>query len=159
VSAEPYTSMVRIDAAPDQVFDYFVTPHLLVSWMGRRAVLEPRPGGEFSLDVYRVNVRGRYVVVDRPKRLVISWGHEGSSLLPPGASMVEVTFTRDGAGTLVKVTHSGLPEEELGNHAMGWAHFLGRLEAVAAGRDPGPDPWLTSPPSAQATRLRSQDGS
>ncbi len=26
-------------------------------------------------------------------------------------------------------------------HAEGWAHYLGRLAQVAAGRDPGPDPW------------------
>jgi uncharacterized protein YndB with AHSA1/START domain len=158
VTAEPHTSSVHIDAGPDRVFDYFVTPELLLSWMGRRAVLDPRPGGEFSLDVYRINVRGRYVVVDRPKRLVISWGHEGSSLLPPGASSVEVTFTPDGVGTLVQVTHSDLPEEEAANHAVGWAHFLARLAGVGAGQDPGPDPWLTSPPSAQAG-VRRRDGS
>jgi uncharacterized protein YndB with AHSA1/START domain len=146
LTGEPFACSVRIDAAPDRVFDYFVKPDLLVSWMGRRARLEPRPGGEFSLDVYRINVRGRYLVVDRPKRLLITWGHEGSELLPPGTSTVEVTFTPDASGTIVEIVHRDLPGPEVANHEMGWRHFLERLTRAGAGQDPGPDPWLTLEP-------------
>ena len=31
-------------------------------------------------------------------------------------------------------------------HARGWDHYLGRLAVVAAGGDPGPDPWLGGVP-------------
>jgi hypothetical protein len=39
-------------------------------------------------------------------------------------------------------THTGLPDAaQCAGHAEGWAHYLDRLAEVAAGRDPGPDPW------------------
>jgi hypothetical protein len=39
-------------------------------------------------------------------------------------------------------TVTGLPNaEQCAGHAEGWAHYLGRLAEIAAGRDPGPDPW------------------
>jgi hypothetical protein len=48
-------------------------------------------------------------------------------------------------GTLLRMTHTGLPNaEQCASHAAGWAHYLGRLAEVAAGRDPGPDPRLGS---------------
>jgi hypothetical protein len=40
----------------------------------------------------------------------------------------------------VRLTHSGLPnEEERAGHEKGWNHYLGRLKIAAAGGDPGPD--------------------
>ena len=144
--AEPYTTSVHIDAEPARVFRYFTDATALTAWMGRRAVLDPEPGGEFSLDFLRVNVRGRYVDVEPPTRLVISWGHEGSAILPPGASTVEVTLSPESGGTLVRLVHRGLPQAEAPRHAIGWQHFIARLASVASGVDPGIDPWLTSPP-------------
>ena len=38
------------------------------------------------------------------------------------------------------MTHSGLPNATTqASHGKGWAHYLGRLTEVAAGRNPGPD--------------------
>ena len=144
--ADPYTASVFIEAEPERVFGYFTRPEALTAWMGRRASLDPRPGGEFALDFLRVNVRGHYVEVDPPRRLVITWGHEGSPILPPGASTLEVTFAGQSNGTLVQVVHRDLPEVEAPRHALGWDHFMRRLAVVAAGGDPGPDPWRNSPP-------------
>jgi uncharacterized protein YndB with AHSA1/START domain len=60
--------------------------------MGDYAVLDPVPGGQFTLDINGVPVRGCYLAVERPRRLLISWGHAGSERLPPGASTLEVIF-------------------------------------------------------------------
>jgi uncharacterized protein YndB with AHSA1/START domain len=114
-------------------------------------VLDPVPGGQFTLDINGVPVRGHYLAVDRPRRLLLSWGHAGSDRLPPGASTVEVTFTPRGGGTTVTIVHAGLPEPEDRQHRLGWGHFLERLALAAAGSDPGPDPWATHPPT-QPTR-------
>jgi uncharacterized protein YndB with AHSA1/START domain len=111
-------------------------------------VLDPAPGGQFTLDINGVPVRGRYLVVERPHRLLISWGHAGSDRLPPGASTLEVTLTPDGDGTTVTVLHAGLPAPEAGAHRLGWPHFLERLVVAAAGGDPGPDPWADTPPAS-----------
>lgn len=143
---ESYTASVHIAAPPERVFDYFTRPQALVRWMGRRAKLDPWPGGEFRLDFKEVRVRGRYVEVERPKRLLITWGHEGSDLLPPGASTLEVTLSPEASGTTVRIVHRDLPGREIGRHIMGWQHFLERLVTAASGGDPGPDPWLISPP-------------
>jgi uncharacterized protein YndB with AHSA1/START domain len=141
VSPEPYRASIVVEAEPDTVFDYFTVPERIVRWMGDYAVLDPTPGGEFTLDINGVPVRGSYIEVDRPRRLVIGWGHAGSDRLPPGSSTLEVTFTPADTGTVVSVVHSDLPEPEAEQHATGWAHFLARLAIAAPGDDPGPDPF------------------
>jgi uncharacterized protein YndB with AHSA1/START domain len=115
--------------------------------MGDYAVLDPVPGGQFTLDISGVPVRGRYLEVDRPRRLLVSWGHAGSDRLPPGASTVEVTLTPSDGGTTVTIAYAGLPVPEANQHRLGWDHFLARLILAAGGGDPGPDPWAATPPA------------
>jgi uncharacterized protein YndB with AHSA1/START domain len=114
------------------VFDYFIRPDALVRWMGERAILDPRPGGEFTLFFGTNSVEGRYLEVDPPKRLVIGWGRGGSTEFPPGSSILEVTLAPEGDGTRVSVVHSGLPEPEVPRHAAGWRHHLAELAAALA---------------------------
>lgn len=139
--AEHATS-IEIEAEPDDVFGYLVTAEGMTAWMGQRAVLDPRPDGVFEIDIAGSPIRGRYLQVERPHRVVVSWGVAGSDDLPPGASTVSFTLTPTVRGTRVDVVHSGLPEPRLLGHADGWAHFLTRLSAVARGGDAGPDTWV-----------------
>jgi uncharacterized protein YndB with AHSA1/START domain len=147
MASEPYTTSVHVRADPERVFDYFTKPEAILRWMGDYAVLDPVPGGQFTLDINGVPVRGRYLEVDRPRRLLVSWGHAGSGRLPPGASTVEVTLTPSDGGTTVTIVHAGLPVPEANQHRRGWDHFLARLILAAGGGDPGPDPWATTPPA------------
>ena len=137
---------VRIDADPETVFEFLVDPAKMVQWMGRSHELDPRPGGVFSCDLNGRDVAsGAYVEVDRPRRVVFTWGWESEeNSTRPGASTVEVTLAPDGAGTLVTLVHRDLvSEESRANHAHGWRHYTERLALAAAGRDPGIDPWAT----------------
>jgi uncharacterized protein YndB with AHSA1/START domain len=127
------TASIHVEASPDRVFEHFTRPDALMLWMGEHAVLDPHPGGEFSLDIRGVPVRGQYLEVDPPHRLLISWGHAGSDHLPHGASLLEVRFQPTEDGTIVTIRHSGLPEPEATGHRHGWAYFLDLL-ATAAGR-------------------------
>jgi uncharacterized protein YndB with AHSA1/START domain len=145
---EPYRGSVYIAAEPERVFDYFTKAEAIVRWMGGHAVLDPRPGGEFRLYISGVPVVGRYIEVEPPRRVVISWGREGSPSFPPGVSTLEVTLTPEADGTLVGIAHSGLPETEEAKHPIGWGHYLERLVIAGAGEDPGPDPWEASLPKA-----------
>ncbi len=135
---------VRIAARPQVVFEFFTDPVKMVRWKGVDAMLDPRPGG-----TYRVNVTGKdvavgeYVEVVPYSRIVLTWGWEGSPIAP-GSTLVEITFTPDGDGTLLRLRHSGLSGESALQHAAGWDHFLPRLALAAAGEDPGPDPWVNS---------------
>jgi uncharacterized protein YndB with AHSA1/START domain len=81
---------VHINAPPERVYEYFTRPEAIVTWMGDYALLEARPGGRFDLDIKGAPVRGRFLQLDPPHRLLISWGYAGSDRLPPGASTVEV---------------------------------------------------------------------
>ncbi len=138
MAAEPYRDSIHIEADPDLVFDYFTQPEALVRWMGDRAVLDPKPGGEFTLWFAERCVEGRYVEIDRPRRLVISWGRHGSREMPPFSSTLEVDFTPEVGGTRVSIVHSGLPDSESPRHALGWKHYLGRLRLLGAGDEPEP---------------------
>lgn len=139
--AEPFETYVDIEAPPDEVFRYLVDPHEMVRWMGQHAVLEAHAGGRFEIDVSGVPVRGRYVAVEPPRRVVVTWGMAGSEDLPPGSTEVEFTLVAEGEGTRLRLVHRNLPDSQAPQHAEGWGHFLPRLVAVASGVDPGPDPW------------------
>ncbi len=139
-AAEPVTASIHISAPPQSVFAYFTEPEAIVRWMGEYAVLDARPGGEFTVDVRGAPVRGRYLELEPPHRLVVSWGYAGSDALPPGASTVEVRFSGQGGGTLVELEHRDLPASDAPGHREGWDHYLARLAESAAGRDPGEDP-------------------
>ena len=137
MAAEPVTATIHIDAPPEQVYEYFTRPEAIVRWMGDYALLEAKPGGRFTLDVQGTPVRGRYLQLDPPHRLLISWGHAGSDRLPPGASTVEVRLTTDRGGTRVELEHRDLPAADQPRHATGWTHYLARLQAAATGHHPG----------------------
>jgi uncharacterized protein YndB with AHSA1/START domain len=139
--SESYSQHIDIDASPDRVFDCFLDPQLLVQWMGDFARLEAKAGGIFSVDINGVLIRGHYVVIERPHKIEIAWGEAGNSAMPPSATRLVVTLEARGEGTRLLLEHSGFTLEEAQKHAMGWPHFLGRLQVFAAGKDPGKDPW------------------
>jgi uncharacterized protein YndB with AHSA1/START domain len=136
--ADPVRASVHIAAAPERVYEYFVRPDAMVRWMGDFARLDPRPGGEFTVDVHGAPVRGHYVELEPPHRLVIAWGYAGS----PGSSLVEVRLTAVADGTSVELEHRDLPPAEADGHDRGWAHYLARLGVAAPGGDAGPDPGM-----------------
>jgi uncharacterized protein YndB with AHSA1/START domain len=136
---------VRIDASPETVFEFFVDPEKMVRWKGRKAELDPRPGGMYRVEISDQAVaRGEYVSIEPPDRVVFTWGWEGQESGPhavaPGSSRVEISLEPDGDGTIVRLRHFDLPEGSLEIHGQGWDLYLGRLAVVAAGGDPGPDP-------------------
>ena len=152
MAPEPHRASIVVAAEREAVFDFFTVADQMVRWMGDYAVLDARPGGEFTVDINGVAVRGAYLELEPPRRVVVSWGHAGSERLPPGASTVEITLTPTDGGTLVTVVHSGLPEPDVSQHAAGWRHFLGRLAQTGAGLDPGPDPWAGDSDTSAASR-------
>jgi uncharacterized protein YndB with AHSA1/START domain len=160
---------VRVAASPETVFAYFTDPARLVRWMGAEATLDPRPGGicriafqpdrptlrplaaelfengpaHDLMDTTGPNVMtGEFVEVDPYRRIVLTWGWELEVLaVPPQSTLVEVSFTPDGADTIVRLTHRRLPESSADFHRIGWEHYLARLAIAGAGGDPGHDPW------------------
>lgn len=141
-----YEQAVRIAAPPEVVFELIVDPQQMLRWIGVHNEMDARPGGQLRIDVTGRDIAvGEFVVIDRPRRVVFTWGWEGSAAMPPGTSTVEITLATEKDGTLLTLTHRDCPPAELDAHAAGWTHFLERLTIAATG-DTGPDPWLTALP-------------
>jgi uncharacterized protein YndB with AHSA1/START domain len=140
----------RVIGSPEEVFEYFTDPDKYRLWKGLEAELDARPGGFYRVRMApQVWVSGRYVAVERPSKLVMTWGFEsddfvlprGLGEVPPGTSAVEFTFSEDGDGTVIRVRHVGLPNEEARfAHNLGWESYLARLALVRTGDDPGEEP-------------------
>ena len=139
---EMFQTDVELPASVEEVFRHLTDPAAMIRWMGQHAVLEPQPGGAFQVDINGVPVRGRYLTVEPPNRVVVTWGVAGSADMPPGATEVEFTLTPISGGTHLHLVHRDIPDSQAPMHATGWDHFLARLTAAASGVDPGPDPWL-----------------
>jgi uncharacterized protein YndB with AHSA1/START domain len=141
VSGKTFRHQVDIAATPETVFPFLTQAELMTVWMGDHATLNPVPGGEFTVDINGVPVRGRFLRVEPPHRLVVTWGHAGSAALPPGSTTVEITLTPTDTGTRLTLVHRDLPANRELEHATGWPHFISRLQVAGAGGDPGPDPY------------------
>jgi len=133
----------HITAPPATVFAFLTDPAKILSWMGSDATTEPHPGG-----IYLVKgvgggeraARGEFREVVPVHRLAYSFGWEGNEEVPPGSTLVEIDLLERDGGTLLRMTHSGLPNaEQRAKHGEGWKHYVGRLAIAAAGGNPGPD--------------------
>ncbi|HXZ15034.1 MAG TPA: SRPBCC family protein, partial [Roseiarcus sp.] len=125
-----------IEAPRATVFAFLTDPQKILSWMGAEATSEPHAGGIYlvkgvSGDAKRA-ARGAFREVVPVHRLAYSFGWDGSDAVPPGSSLIEIDLIERNGGTLLRLTHSGLPDAiEVAKHNDGWAHYLARL-AVAA---------------------------
>ena len=135
----------EIAAPPASVFAFLTDPDKILSWMGSAATTEPHPGGLYLVKgvggPHNRTARGEFREVVPVHRLAYSFGWEGDEEVPPGSSLVEIDLVERNGGTLLRMTHSGLPNAaQRAGHGVGWAHYLGRLAIAAAGRNPGVDP-------------------
>ena len=129
----------------ERAFDMFTDPGLLVRWIGISADLQARPGGRFRFEVMPGQFcEGQYVLVERPRRVVFTWGWTDPAFgLPPGSSRVEVTLTpdpQDADRTRLRLVHDSLPGDLGLLHDDGWSRFLARLTGLVASQDPGSYP-------------------
>ena len=136
---------ISIAASPETIWDFLVDPMKATSWMGTETSFDPRPGGEYRVEVISGETAiGEFVELDRPRRLVFTWGwRNGANGVPEGSSTVEIELVPEADGTMLRFRHSGLPDAEATErHGHGWDHYLERLAIVARGDDPGRDTWL-----------------
>ena len=141
-----------IDATPEEVFDAYTDPEAMKVWftilneeeMIVENEIDLRVGGKwvsawgFSREeMFRETQT--FEVVDRPHRLV----SKSSGVSPDGSGIddttVEITFEDEGGKTLMKVIHSGLPDESNRDFFadVAWQGFFDRLQAYFAAKAGG----------------------
>jgi uncharacterized protein YndB with AHSA1/START domain len=124
-----------IAASAEDLFDAFLEPEALATWMRPGAIrstvarVEPRVGGRYEIIMQGESGplphTGVYRVIDRPKRLVFTWR---SIATEQRETLVTVDFLPVGTKTEVVVTHEMLTETARPSHSRGWSSGLEHLD-------------------------------
>lgn len=146
----PALSMTRTVAAPpDVVWRAWTTEQGLASWWWHtwpdtRYSIDAVVGGSYRIDAadHGIGVRGEFLEVTPPHRLVFSWiwiDDGGDTGVAEEPERITVTFTPDGDGTRIDLLHTGpwTSTEPVENYRQGWDFVLdaltGELARAAAG--------------------------
>jgi uncharacterized protein (TIGR03086 family) len=141
-----FEKSVVVPLNADDTFALITEPDRLRRWQVITARVDLRAGGDYRWTIIPGNsASGTITEVEPGRRVVFTWGWEGSPDLPPGASTVTITLEPADGGTLVHLLHEGLTGEQADSHALGWNHYLDRLVKAAAEGDAGPDEWGVVP--------------
>jgi uncharacterized protein YndB with AHSA1/START domain len=128
------TREVRVKAEPSTIFALLLDPGRQ-SWLGTDVEFDARPGGVYKLNVGGDHpALGEFVEVVTDEKIVFTFGwNEPGHPIPAGSTKVAITLIPEGDETLVRLVHSGLPDDAITDHEQGWQHFLDRLATVAVG--------------------------
>jgi uncharacterized protein YndB with AHSA1/START domain len=138
---EPLVVTRRIAASPDVVYSYLTESSRWSRWQGEEATIEAQPGGIFVMKMPNGAIaRGQFVELIPDQKVVFTWGWVDHPGVPPGSSTVQIEISEVVDGSLVTLTHRGLPADEVDIHIVGWNHYLPRLGAAAEGANVEPDP-------------------
>ncbi|WP_109809416.1 SRPBCC family protein [Sphingosinithalassobacter portus] len=128
---------------PEQVFAAFASAEAISRWLAPHdsialivEVFQFATEGAYRFcyaipDAGELHLEGRFLTIDRPRRLSFSW-----CWLPPDIhagieSLVEIDFAPTPKGTQLSLRHSRLDEAQMAErHSQGWAGALGRLERL-----------------------------
>jgi uncharacterized protein YndB with AHSA1/START domain len=128
------TREVRVKADPSTIYALLIEPGKQ-SWLGTDAEFDARPGGVYKIQVGGDHpALGEFVEVVPDEKIVFTFGwNEPGHPIPAGSTNVAITLIPEGDETLVRLVHSGLPDDAITDHEQGWQHFLDRLAIVAVG--------------------------
>lgn len=129
-----------VAASPERVWEAWTTATGLAGWWwshwpGTRYSVDLVVGGGYLIEDgdHGVGVRGEYLEIEPPRRLVFTWVWLDDGR-PGEVERVEVTFTPEGPATRVALVHTGpwATTEPAENYAQGWAFVLDALERQLA---------------------------
>jgi uncharacterized protein YndB with AHSA1/START domain len=138
-------SEIEIAAPPERVFQALTTAEALTQWFTNSSCpvkfweMDARPGGHYSYETQKGTVvvndidefecHGEILEIDPPRLLVYTWianWHDNKDL----RTVVRWELTPKARGTHVKVTHSGLGQEDAArkDYRSGWAGVVEMLK-------------------------------
>lgn len=108
----------RVPAPPDVVYVAWLSSdeHSAMTG-GGTAHIDPREGGDF--DAWDGYIHGVTLTLEPFTRIVQSWRTQNFTD-EHADSRIEVLFEEDEDGTLVRVRHSNVPDDQLGYEQGGW---------------------------------------
>jgi uncharacterized protein YndB with AHSA1/START domain len=139
--------VVRIErtfaASADDVFDAWTSPevmrrwfHCAPDWETPVAEVDLRVGGKVRVAMRRpdgteVEAQGEYTLIDRPRRLVMTWTFDDD---PSNRQLIELSFSESEGSTTVLLVNSGISTDERRDaQDWGWHGCFDELERVLAG--------------------------
>lgn len=141
-----------IRATPERVFDTCTKAELLALWIGPKPFMaahvevDLKVGGRYLLqlrgDDGMYTAFGSYVELTPPHRIVMNWAWLETPDLPVGSapslsSLVTFDIQAVPDGSMLTLTHQGLPDDEAANgYRQGWAETLDKLVALLMPSDP-----------------------
>lgn len=131
------------DAPIEAVFDAWTSEEVLRRWIHAgpdwetpTAAVDLRVGGKLRIVMRDPaagadhNASGEYTLVDPPNRVAFTWTWDH---LPDSPMLIELELSERGGVTTVRMTNSGLPnEEERDEHEDGWGKCYDNLDRVLA---------------------------
>lgn len=130
----------NFNAAPEAVFDAWTDPEILSQWWGPEGVsipaldLDVKEGGAWTTTMYSDQmgnkiVSGVYKIVERPNRLVLTWGWTNEDGSRGHETEIEVLFEKSGNGTKMTMHQQVFTDAtDRNNHNMGWVSSFVCLE-------------------------------
>jgi uncharacterized protein YndB with AHSA1/START domain len=130
----------QFSASPERVFDAWLDPRTAGKWLfatptGQmvRVEIDARVGGRFVIVDRRagedVEHTGEYLEIDRPRRLVFTFGVPKYS---PLFTTVTIEISPTDTGCNLILTQEGVPPEYLGRNEEGWLRILLGLTKLIA---------------------------
>ena len=139
---ETLSKEIFIECSPETLFSFFIDPDKMNRWMGKQILLEPKIGGKYRININDENIAlGEYKEIIQNKKVVMTWGWEGSEVMPPGSSTVEFILTPMENGSLLQLNHYDIPIDKVTSNNNGWTHYMERIKRLGEGIEIGVDPW------------------
>jgi uncharacterized protein YndB with AHSA1/START domain len=136
----PITVECLIKAAPEKIYSHLIESSAWALWQGEICESDARPGGIFKMVMPDgATARGQFVDLVENQSIVSGWGWVDNPRVPPGSSVVTIKLEQHPQETLVSLEYRDLVDPAVTPHREGWVYYLGRLDVVATGGDPGPD--------------------
>ncbi len=137
---------LRIEAAPEVVYEVITSPEHLRLWWPDEADLEPAVGARGSVTFGEPGTPDAVVApltvveADPPRRFAFRWVDDALGSATSRSLLVTFDLEEVEGGTLLRFSETGFREkgweaavleEAYADHVRGWDHFLPRLAARA----------------------------
>jgi uncharacterized protein YndB with AHSA1/START domain len=144
--------IVRVLSAPiEKVWDAWTNPESLKNWKSPEGMSTPEAavdlvvGGKYhvTMEGYdlpdprhngRVTVRGEYLEIKKPTKLVYTWLWDGSASETHTTTVTITLRSVDKERTELTLIHAGFVDDEMKKeHDKGWGSTINKLEMFLAG--------------------------